>query len=152
MAERNEILSSLGGSVEKANELYDITIEYNKAKESGDKAATERIAKELETKFSEANGEIFKSLRQSQSYAFDKRVIAEATGKRFASQVKANEAAPNIYKRLLRLEMLEDALKDTRKYIIILDEKDDEVIILDLQKKLTPGLLDMDLNVRSGSN
>ncbi len=152
MAERNEILSSLGGSVEKANELYDITIEYNKAKESGDKAATERIAKELETKFSEANGEIFKSLRQSQSYAFDKRVIAEATGKRFASQVKANEAAPNIYKRLLRLEMLEDALKDTRKYIIILDEKDDEVIILDLQKKLTPDLLEMDLNVRSGSN
>jgi hypothetical protein len=150
MAERNEILSSLGGSVEVANELYDIAVEYRKAKESGDKSAAERIAKELETKFSEANGEIFKSLRQSQSYAFNRAVIAEATGKRFASQIKANEAAPNIYKRLLRLAMLEEALKDTRKYVIVADEQDSEVIILDLQEKLTPNLLDMDLDELSG--
>jgi membrane protease subunit HflK len=150
MAERNEILSSLGGSLEKANELYDIAVAYRKAKEGGDKSAAERIAKELKTKFSEVNGRTFKSLRQSQSYAFTRGVIAEATGKRFASQIKANEAAPNIYKRLLRLAMLEEALKDTRKYVIVADEQDSEVIILDLQEKLTPNLLDMDLDALSG--
>ena len=152
MAERNEILSSLGGSVETANKLYDITVEYRKAKESGDKSAVERIAKELEARFSEVDGEIFKSLRQSQSYAFSKTVIAEATGKRFAGQVKANKAAPNIYKRLLRLKMLEDALKDTRKYVIVADEKDKEVIIFDLQEKLTPDLYDLDLEELSNPN
>jgi len=134
-------------TVEKANELYDITIEYRNAKDSGDKAAAKRLAKELETKFTEANGEIFKSLRQSQSYAFNRAVIAEATGKRFASQVKANEAAPEgIYKRLLRLNMLEEALKETRKYVIVADKDDEEVIILDLQEKLTPDLYDLNLN------
>jgi len=146
MAERNMILSSLGGSVEKVDELYDITLEYRKAKDSGDKPAVKRIAKELETKFTEANGEIFKSLRQSQSYAFNRAVIAEATGKRFASQVKANEAAPNIYKRLLRLTMLEESLKKTRKYVIVADEDDKEVIIVDLQEKLTPDLYDLNLD------
>ena len=68
--------------------------------------------------------------------------LARASGKRFQSQLIAFEASPAIYLRLLRLGMLEDALKGTRKYVIVAEDADSKVLIIDLQEKLSPDLMD----------
>ena len=60
-------------------------------------------------------------------------------------QVIAYKASPKIYKRLQRLEMLEEALADVRKYVVVADEDDRQVYIVDLKEKLEPSLYDLDM-------
>jgi membrane protease subunit HflK len=60
--------------------------------------------------------------------------------------VVAYRASPRIYKRLQRLEMLEEALKDVRKYVVVADDDDRQVYIVDLKEKLEPSLYDLNLN------
>jgi hypothetical protein len=59
------------------------------------------------------------------------------TGERFAGQLKAYQAAPEIYVRQQRLAVLEEALADIRKYVVVAEPNDTEVIILDLQDELS---------------
>jgi tRNA A58 N-methylase Trm61 len=51
----------------------------------------------------------------------------------------AYNSAKNIYTHELKMEMLEDALTNIRKFVIASDS-DTEVTIVDLQEKLVPSL------------
>ncbi len=142
-AKRNSILCSLAGSVEKANELYDLAAQYQLAEKDNDTANLEKLGADLDSAFARASGEIFTTLREAQGYAFEKATLAEATGKRFADQLKAYQASPEIYLRNQRLAVFEESLSKIRKYIVVADEKDTQVFIVDVKEKLTPTLYDM---------
>jgi len=142
-AQQNMTLSTLVGSVEKANELYDLAVKYKQAEITDSPEDIEKLGKQLDTAFAEAKGDIFKRLRESQSYAFEKETLAQGTGQRFAGQLKAYEAAPEIYIHEQRLAMLEESLKNIRKYVIVADQNDTQVIIIDLQEKLTPSIYEL---------
>jgi membrane protease subunit HflK len=138
-AQRNRTLSNLAGSVEDAEKLYSLAAEYQR---TGEKYGGRQPA-ELDRAFSQASGEIFARLRGAQSYAFEKTTLAEATGKRFASQVMAYHAAEEIYKREQLLAVLEECLQNIRKYVVVADANDSQVYIVDLQEKLTPSLYEL---------
>jgi len=103
------------------------------------------MRKQLTTSLEQARGQVFKAIRQAEADAFEKATLAEATGERFAGQLKAYQANPQLYKRIERLKMLEDTLENIRKYVVVADTKDTQVYIVDLQEKLTPTLYDMDV-------
>ncbi len=138
-AQRNKTLSNLAGSVEDSEQLYALASEYDRLGKKIDNPDME----ELDRAFTRAGGEIFARLREAQGYAFEKVVLAEATGKRFASQVKAYRAAEEIYKREQRLVVLEESLTNIRKYVVVADTNDSQVYIVDLQEKLTPSLYEL---------
>jgi regulator of protease activity HflC (stomatin/prohibitin superfamily) len=136
---RNRMLTVLAGSVDGAEKLSALASQYQEANARGDS----KISTELDKGFTDAGGEIFARLRTAQSYAFEKVIVAEATGLRFASQVKAYRAAEEFYIREQRLTALEEGLANIRKYIIVADINDSQVYIVDLQEKLTPSLYEM---------
>ena len=138
---RNIVLSTLAGSVEDAEALTLLAQQYQDAKD--DTAKLEAISGELDSSFASASGEIFKALREAQSYTFEKSTIAKATGERFADQLKAYRAAKDIYRKQQRLAVLEECLKDVRKYVVVADTDDNQVFIVDVQEKLTPSLYDL---------
>jgi regulator of protease activity HflC (stomatin/prohibitin superfamily) len=142
-AERNAILSALAGSVESADELYELAARYQRAEENNDKKQLAEISADLDLAFGKARGDIFSTLRQAQSYAFEKSTIARATGERFSSQLKAYKAAEEIYKHQQRLVVFEQALKKVRKFIVVADEDDTQVFMVDVQEKLTPSLYEL---------
>jgi len=144
-AERNSKLSNLVGSVQDANELHSLAVEYQQAVEKNDPEKIEELGKALDAAFAQAKGDIFKILREAKSYAFEKATFAEATGRRFADQLKAYRAAKEIYKREQILMVYEEALKGTRKYVVVADGNDTQVFIIDVTEKLTPSLYDMDI-------
>jgi len=139
-AQQNIMLSTLVGSVEKANELYKLALKYRQAEDVNSPEEIEALGKQLDTAFEEAKGHIFKMLRESQRYAFEKETLAKGTGLRFAGQVKAYKAAPEIYVHEQRLAMLEEALDGVRKYVVVADQNDTQVTIIDLQEKLSPSI------------
>jgi len=141
-AQRNKDLSALVGSVEDADKLYDLAAKYQQAKEKNKLQDVEKLGGELDMAFARASGDIFKTLRQSQSYAFEKATLAQATGQRFASQLKAYRAAEEIYKQEQRLAALEESLRNARKYIVVADHNDTQVILVDVKEKLVPSLYD----------
>ncbi len=136
---KNITLSELAGSVEKANELYSLALEYEKAIQ-----VNPQKAKELSNKFDEvfvsASGEIFKTLRTAKSEAFEKSELAKASGLQFENQLKAFNAAPNIYQRQLRLNMLKEALEPIRKFVVIADDDDTQIFIIDAKEKTDPSV------------
>ncbi|MGB2862597.1 MAG: SPFH domain-containing protein [Sedimentisphaerales bacterium] len=139
-AERNMMLSTLVGSVEKADELYRLALKYRQAEDVNTPEEIEKLGKQLDTAFEEAKGVIFKTLRESQRYAFEKETLAKGTGERFAGQLKAYRAAPEIYVHEQRLAMLEEALDGVRKYVVVADQNDTQVTIIDLQENLSPSI------------
>jgi regulator of protease activity HflC (stomatin/prohibitin superfamily) len=142
-AKRNKDLSALAGSVEDADKLYSLAAKYQQAKEKNNPEEIEELEHDLDLAFAEAKGDIFTTLRKSQSYAFEKATLARATGQRFASQLKAYRAAKEIYKREQRLAALEEALENIRKYVVVADQNDTQVFIIDVQEKLTPSLYEL---------
>jgi len=58
-------------------------------------------------------------------------------------QLKAYRASKTIYKNEQKLSMLEEALEPIRKFVVAVDPTDAEVVIIDLQEKLTPSLYDI---------
>jgi len=100
ISERNQTLGLLAGSVRAAEELGTLV------RRSQTGAPADPC--ELDKAFAAAGGEIFSTLRQAGSNAYEKATIAKATGERFQSQVEAYRAAPEIYKRELRLSTLEE--------------------------------------------
>jgi len=142
-AQRNRTLSTLAGSVDGASDLYVLAADYQKARQENNRQKADEIAGRLDTAFTQADGDIFCTLREAQGYRFEKAVIARATGERFDSQVKAYRAAPEIYKKEQRLLALEETLSPIRKYVIVADPNDAETFIVDLKEKLTPSLYDI---------
>ena len=142
-ARRNSALSFLAGSVEDANSLYSLATQYQLAEEKNQPQEVERLGTSLDTAFAQAKGDIFKTLREAQSYAFEKATFARATGRRFADQLKAYRAAKDIYVRQQRLAMLEEALENIRKFVVVADENDTQIFIIDVEEKLTPSLYEL---------
>ena len=141
-AERNKTLGTLVGSVEKAEELYNLALKYQQAEESGTPEQIEALGKQLDRAFEQAKGDIFKTLREAQSEAFKKEILAEATGLQFAGQLDAYDAAPEIYIHEQKVTMLEEALDNIRKYVIVAGPNDTQVTIFDFQEELMPDLMD----------
>ncbi|HEX40688.1 MAG TPA: hypothetical protein ENN81_01330 [Phycisphaerales bacterium] len=139
-AQRNSTLSSVAGSVGDADALYELAARYQRAQ--ADEQQLQVLAPQLDRAFAEARGDIFQTLRQAQSYAFEKSVLAAATGRRFASQVQAHEAAPRIYRQEQRLRALIEALRDVRKYVVVPGRDNSQIFRIDLKEKLTPDLYD----------
>lgn len=133
-AQRIETLSTIVGSVEKANELYDLAERYDREEDANNLEEINRLGKQLDDAFEQTRGDIFKTLRESKTYAFEKETLAEATGQRFAGQLKAFKAAPEIYLREQWLAMYEKALQNTRKYVVVADQNDTQVNIIDLSE------------------
>ncbi len=140
--ERNSALSFVAGSAEEADQLYDLAARYQQAQTDGDDVAIAALAQELDKAFADASGTIFESLRDAQSYAFEKSVVAAATGKRFASQVQAHEAAPGIYRQEQRLRALVGALENIRKYVIVPGKDSRQIFRVDLKEQLNPDMYD----------
>lgn len=57
--------------------------------------------------------------------------------------MKAYRAGRRIYQQLERLVVLEQALQNVRKYIVVADKDDTEVFIVDVQEKLAPSLYEI---------
>ncbi len=142
-AERNKNLSILAGSVENADRLYTLAAEYQRAKEENKLDEVERLGGRLDRAFAQASGDIFTTLRKAQGYAFEKATLARGTGERFAGQLRAYEAARDIYKRRQRLAAFEEGLGNIRKYVKVVSPNDAEVIIVDVQEKLMPSLYEI---------
>jgi membrane protease subunit HflK len=139
-AERNKTLSTLIGSVSRAYAVYNLAAEYQKAREESRTDDADKLGKQLDVAFANAKGDIFKILRDAQSYAFSKASLAKAAADRFAGQLKAYRAAPQIYMRQQRLAVFEETLPGIRKYVVVSDPNDSEVVIVDLKDELTPDL------------
>ncbi|MBL7106521.1 MAG: hypothetical protein ISS77_02790 [Phycisphaerae bacterium] len=144
LAERNMTLSSLAGSTARASDIYDLAVRYQKAKENDDAEVADKLAIELDKAFSDASGDIFVTLSESRSYAFERSLLAKAVGLRFANQLKAYTAAPEFYLKDQRLKAFEESLNSARKYVVAADSNDSQVFIVDISEKLTPGLLEME--------
>ena len=142
-AERNNTLSTLVGSVQEAEALYDLWGKYQRATLTNSAAEVESLGKQLDSAFEQAKGEIFKTLREAKSDAFQKATLAEATSARFAGQLKAYQAAPQIFIQEQKLATLEEALDGVRKYVVVADPNDTQVTVIDLQEKLSPSLYEL---------
>jgi len=142
-ADRNKSLSFLVGSVARADKLAELAARYQDARRQGRDEDVQRLGVQFDAAFSEARGMIFQLLSEAQSYAFAKATDARATGERFAGQIQAYRAAPEIYMCEQRAAALEEALKNIRKYVVAGNSDDRAVIILDLQDKLPTNLLDL---------
>lgn len=137
-AEQNRTLSRVAGSVSRASKLAELAGRYQKSQRKGDAGEVKRLGEKFDASLlNEARGEIFRILSEAQSYRFGKATLAEATGKRFAGQLQAYRAAPEIYKCEQRAVVLEEALKGIRKYVVAADPNDRQVIIMDLQDQLS---------------
>ena len=133
----------LTGSVENAEHLYNLASEYQRARERNAAEEIARLGGQMDEAFTNARGDIFKTLREAQSYAFEKATLAFATGERFDNQLKAYRAAEEFYKRQQKLAVLEEALKNIRKFIVVADKNDTQVFMIDVQEKLTPSLYEI---------
>jgi regulator of protease activity HflC (stomatin/prohibitin superfamily) len=144
-ARRNTTLSTLVGSVEDANNLYTLTVKYQKAKRKNQTDEADKIATELDMQFKDASGEIYRTIEDANSRAFEVATLAKATGLRFASQLKAYRASEEIYKHQLKLAVLEDALSDIKKYLVVADQNSKQIIIVDVTEQRIPSLYDLGL-------
>ena len=146
-AEKNKILTELGGSIEEVDALYKLAEAYEQSKGQGDEVKTQQLSEQFLASLESVKGNIFKTLREAQGDAFERIHLAKGEGLRFGGQLKGYQASPEIFLKLQRLIMLEDALEKIRKFVVVAEENDAEVYIVDLQEKLTTSLYDLDLGL-----
>ncbi len=79
------------------------------------------------------------------AYKFRRETVASAAVEQFRKQNEADRRSPRVYRTRKFLDMMEEALKDTRKYVMPEKPNARQVIIVDVKEKLRPDLLDMDL-------
>ncbi len=96
-AQANSIktLSESAGSVEKARELSALDKMVKDSEFQGE--PNEADVKMLDDAFAQASGSTYKTLSEAQTYAFGQVIDSKATGERFAGQLQAYRAAPEIY-------------------------------------------------------
>jgi modulator of FtsH protease HflK len=144
-AQRNRVLTELGGSIADVNALYEMASTYEQVKAEGNDLRTEQLQKSLQTALSQAKGKVFSALRSAESYAFEQASLAKGDGLQFAGQIQSYQASPEIFMRIQRLTMLEEALENVRKYVVVADKDDSQVFIIDLQETLSQSLYDLGL-------
>lgn len=143
-AERNKTLSTLVGSVQDANDLYTLAAKYQEARKQNQSEEVQKLTGDLDQAFSQASGDIYKTLRESHSYTFEIATLAQATSWRFVSQLKAYRAAKEIYLREQILAARVEALKGIRKYVIVADPNSVQVFIVDVTDKQIPSLYELE--------
>lgn len=146
-ADKNKILTQLAGSIGDVESLYALVVEYDRVKEQGDEVQIKQVEDQLKQAFGEVKGRVFQTLRTAQGDAFERASLAKGEGLRFQGQIKGYESAPEIYKQIQWLKMIEEVLEKSRKYVVLTDDKDTEVYIIDLLEKLTTSLYDLDLGL-----
>lgn len=151
-AQRNKLLAELAGSITEVNAVYEMAMDYERAKEEGNELRTEQLQKTLQTALSRVKGKVFTTLREAESYAFERANLANGDGLRFGGQLRSYQASPEIYTRIQRLTMLEEALEKARKYVVVAEKDDSQVFIVDLQEKLASSLYDLDLGLEENTN
>lgn len=145
-AEHNKTLTELTGSIEKADSLYALVRQISTASQVGDLSRSEELMKQLEEAVHQTQGKLFSTLRKAEAYAFERTERARGEGLRFEGQVKAHQAAGELYQRFRRLQILEESLPAIRKYVVATEPEDQEIYIFDLQEKMATGLLEMNLD------
>ena len=140
---RNKNLIALAGSLKDTDELYTLAQKYRQAESQNKPEDVEQLAEQLDNAFAKAGGDIFAEIRGAQSYAYGKKTIERATGLRFADQLKAYNAAKDIYRRDQRLKVFEEAFADTRKYVVVADPNDKLIFIFNFEEELMPSMYDI---------
>ena len=136
-AERNRILTELGGSIEEVDALYALAVELEEAKQSEDEVAVKKLSDEFLASLKTVKGKVFKTLRDADSYAFERVNLARGEGFQFDGQIKSYQASPEIYKKIQRLEAMAKGLEKARKFVVVTEEEDSQIYQIDLQEKLT---------------
>lgn len=93
----------------------------------------------------DARGKADALVADARAYTYNRERLGKAEAARFDHQVRAFEAAPEMFVLRSFLDVLERETNAIRKYIVG-TPRGREVIILDLQQKLRPDLLDIDLD------
>ncbi|MCE5186179.1 MAG: hypothetical protein LLF76_08660 [Planctomycetaceae bacterium] len=146
LAQRNRTLTELGGSIADVDALYEMSINYERTKEQGS-VQTDEMQKMLQKAITQVKGKIFSTLRAAESDAFERANLAKGDGLRFGGQLQSYQASPEMYLRIQRLLMLEEALENVRKYVVVAEKDDSQVFILDLQESLKDSLYEMGLGL-----
>lgn len=147
-AERNRILTELGGSIEAVDSLYALAGQLEQAKQIGDDAAVATLQEKFQASLDTVKGKVFKTLREADSYAFERANLARGEGLQFDGQLKSYQASPEIYKKLKRLNAMAEGLEKARKFVVVTEEEDSQIYEIDLQEKLTQSLYDLDLGLQ----
>lgn len=150
-AERNRTLTELAGSIDEVDTLYELIHEYSRAQQTQDKAHQDALTKRLEELLGQIRGKVYSTIRQAEADSYEQIARAKGEGLRFAGQIKAHAANPEIYRKLQRLLALEESLETIRKYVVVAEESDTQIYIIDLMEKMETGLLDMPLDEISES-
>jgi regulator of protease activity HflC (stomatin/prohibitin superfamily)/uncharacterized membrane protein (Fun14 family) len=82
---------------------------------------------------------------RANAYKFRRETVASAAVEQFRKQNEADKRLTRVYRTRKFLDMMEEALKDTRKYVMPEKPNARQVIIVDVKEKLRPDFLDMDL-------
>jgi regulator of protease activity HflC (stomatin/prohibitin superfamily) len=92
----------------------------------------------------DAEAEGIKIKAAADGYRYDRVQVARAEAERFHKQLQGYEASPRIFVLRSFLDLLETEGQAVRKYVIATG-RGREVVILNLEEKLRPDLLDIDL-------
>jgi regulator of protease activity HflC (stomatin/prohibitin superfamily) len=92
----------------------------------------------------EAEGQRVSQVSAAEAYRRERGQVAQAESERFLKQLIAYRACPSMFVLNSYLEVLETEGAATRKYVVA-TTRGSEVFILDLQEKLRPDLLDLDV-------
>lgn len=93
----------------------------------------------------DARIEAFRTTSDAEAYRLQRVRVAKARAARFASQLIAFRAAPELYPLRTFLDLLETGTRDVRKYVVSFGDAA-EVTVVNLEEKLRPDLLDVDLD------
>lgn len=145
-AQRNKILTELAGSITKVDQLYDLVHQLSAARRERNQARIDELTDQLQKAVHEAQGKVYASLRNSEAYAFERVSRSRGEGLRFAGQIKAFHGGGWLFQHLQRLLALEEVLPSIRKYVVVTEKGDQEVMIFDLQDRMATGILEMDLD------
>ena len=150
-AQANSIktLSQSAGSVEKARELsaLDKKVKDNEYLDE----PNETDINNLDEAFAQASGSTYATLSEAKTYAFGQVIDSKATGERFAGQLQAYRAAPEIYLYELWIRSLIDTYKDARKYVIMTDKNEKQINIINLEDKLENYMTDVQEAIKNSS-
>lgn len=95
-----------------------------------------------------ARGRAAEAIQTAKAYKESRRLITEAVESQFLDFIKAHEAAPEIFRVRKLMDVLEETLPDVRKYIVPESDTAREVMILNFEEKMRPGLLDIPIETK----
>ena len=91
-----------------------------------------------------AEGQQIALVSGAEAYRQERGAVAQAESERFLKQLLAYRACPSMFVLNSYLDVLENEGAATRKYVVA-TTRGSEVFILDLQEKMRPDLLDLDV-------